>query len=469
VYVKGPFASYSDTGYSAFKTARAGRTPMVYSASNDGMLHAFYAGTSLTDTQGGGEAWAFVPTTSLPNMYKLASEAYNNNHVFLVDGTPSVGDVYDSTAGAWKTVLVAGLNAGGKGYYALDITDPMAPKGLWEFNSTTCPTCHIGYTYGNPILSKLKLPDGRWVVFVTSGVNNDDGIGYLYVLNAITGELIYQISTGTGSAGTPSGLTKINNWVDNSLVDNTTQRVYGVDLLGNVWRFDVNDSIAPSGREATLIGTAKDAGGTAQPISTRPELALVGTTPFVFVATGRLIGSSDISDTHVQSIYGIRDSLGSTPYADLRTTLRKMTMTAQGSGLSATRTINCTSACTSTDGWFVDLPDSGERVNIDMKLQLGTLVVASNVPQNTACTIGGYSWLNFLNYSTGADVTTSIGHTVSQRLSDSLAVGMNIVRLPDGRTVVIVTTSEAATKPFNPPFDTPPPTGKRISWREIKQ
>ena len=467
VYVKAPFASYSDAGYSGFKTANAARTPMVFVAANDGMLHAFYAGTSLTDTQGGQEAWAFVPTPVLPSMYKLASEAYGNNHVFLVDASPSVGDVYDSTAAAWKTILVGGLNSGGRGYYALDVTNPMAPKGLWEFNSTTCPTCHIGYSYGNPILSKLA--DGRWVVFVTSGINNDDGIGYLYVLNAITGAVIYQISTNTGSAGTPSGLTKINNWVDNSLVDNTTQRVYGVDLLGNLWRFDVNDSIAPGGREATLVATAKDASGTAQPISTRPELALVGNNPFVFFATGRLIGSSDISDTHVQSIYGVQDTLGSTPYANLRTTLKQMTMTAQGSGLTATRTINCTVQCTSTSGWFVDLPDGGERVNVDLKLQLGTLVVASNVPQNTACTIGGYSWLNFLNYSTGGSVSTSTGQIVSQKLSDSLAVGMNIVRLPDGRTVVITTTSDAANKTVDAPFDTPGPAGKRMSWREIVQ
>ncbi len=34
--------------------------------------------------------------------------------------------------GVWKTVLVAGLNGGGRGYYALDVTDPDNPAALWE-------------------------------------------------------------------------------------------------------------------------------------------------------------------------------------------------------------------------------------------------------------------------------------------------------------------------------------------------
>ena len=44
-------------------------------------------------------------------------------------------------------------------------------------------------------------------------------------------------------------------------------------MLGNVWRFDVNDNLPPGGLEATLIGTTKTATGTAQPITVRPELA----------------------------------------------------------------------------------------------------------------------------------------------------------------------------------------------------
>ena len=167
-YVRAPFASYAENGYSAFKTGNSGRAPMVYVASNDGMLHAFYAGSSVSDPLGGKEAWAIMPSSVLPNLFKLADANYKNIHQYYVDGAPSVSDVYDGSN--WKTILVGGLNDGGKAYYALDITNPLAPKGLWEFKwSDTCydsansatagADCHLGKTFGRPLISKLA--DGR--------------------------------------------------------------------------------------------------------------------------------------------------------------------------------------------------------------------------------------------------------------------------------------------------------------------
>jgi type IV pilus assembly protein PilY1 len=501
VFVKAPFAEYTDAGYVTFRSNQAGRTPMVYVAANDGMLHAFKAGTSITDTEGGKEAWAFIPTMVLPNLYTLASENYANQHMYSVDGTPTAADVFDPTASAdcalatptnpqncWKTILVGGLNKGGKGYYALDVTDPAAPTALWEFkNSTTClavdpvtkaPTapadtdCHIGYTFNNPIVGKLA--NGTWAVFVTSGYNNDDGNGYLYVLNAITGKVIYRIATGVGTAADPSGLNHINAWVDNALFNNTIDRVYGVDLKGNVWRFDVNNSYGTAGREAILVTQVVDPGNTPQPITTRPELAEVDSYPFVYVATGRYLGQTDKPDTQVQTVWAIKDPMTDTAIANPRTALNTRVISNVGSGLSAYRTITAASGCIAANGWFADLPDSGERVNIDIKLQLGTLVVPSNVPSTNACNIGGYGWLNYFNYKTGCAVATSEHASVGERLvgatgTESLAVGTNIVRLPGGKTVVIATTSAAEQITFDVPFDTPPPTGKRVSWREVVQ
>jgi len=500
VFIRTPYAEYTDAGYIDFRNAQSSRTPMVYVAANDGMLHAIKAGSSVTDTEGGKEAWAFMPTTVLPNLYKLANENYATQHQFYVDGTPTAADVFDKTASAdcaltsptapsacWKTILIAGLNKGGKGYYALDVTDPANPKALWEFkNSTTCPTvdattkapttttytdCHIGYTYNNPIIGKLA--NGTWAAFVTSGYNNDNGIGYLYVLNAITGQVLYRISTGVGTSTDPSGLNHINAWVNNANVDNTVARVYGVDLKGNIWRFDVNDTLAPSGREATLVAQVTDGSGTPQPITTKPELAEVAGVPFIYLATGRYLGTTDIANTQTQTIWAIKDPMTATTVTNLRGTLGQRVITNVGSGTSAYRTASGVS-CSAADGWFADLPDSGERVNIDIKLQLGTLIVASNVPVSNACNIGGYSWLNYFNYTSGCAVSNSANSSVGQRLvgsssTESLAVGINVFRLPSGKTVVIVNLSSDDQTPAPTPFDTPPPTGKRISWREIAQ
>ena len=479
VFVKAPFAEYQDTDYLTFKANNAGRTPMVYVAANDGMLHAFYAGTTNIDPIGGEERWAFIPTMVLPNLHKLADNNYANLHQYFVDGTPGVGDVYDSVAATWKTILVGGLNAGGKGYYALDITDPANPKGLWEFKHTgTCAgtpvgqtsDCHLGFSYGNPQISKITYtgyPEGRWVVFVTSGYNNvntpavtGDGVGYLYVLDAITGQIIYKISTGTGDATTPSGLGKINNFVLNTALDNTTQHVYGVDLLGNVWRFEVNAS-----QVAKRITTVVDSSGVAQSITTKPELAEFGSPPttYVFVASGRYIGASDLASTQTQTVWGIKDT-GSYPITAPRTSFSRL---AISNTTTTTRSISCVTNCTTNGGWFADLPDTGERVNVDMKLQLGTLTVASNVPQNNACNIGGYSWLNFFDARNGLQVAGSTNF--GTKLSDSLAVGINVVRLPDGRTVVIATTSDASQQTAEAPIPAGDPQGRRTSWRELVQ
>ena len=106
VYVKKSTLKYTDTGYSTFAAGTATRTGVLYAAANDGMLHAFDATTGV-------EQWAFVPSFVMPNMYRLADTDYRNQHRFFVDGSPVVADIYTGTA--WKTILVGGLNSGGKG------------------------------------------------------------------------------------------------------------------------------------------------------------------------------------------------------------------------------------------------------------------------------------------------------------------------------------------------------------------
>jgi type IV pilus assembly protein PilY1 len=331
------------------------------------------------------------------------------------------------------------LNSGGRGYYALDVTDPANPIALWEFSgrdSASCPSatvlgtdsddCDLGLSYGNPVISKLT--SGQWVVMVTSGYNNvapGDGKGYLYVLDAITGVIEKKIkaanaaqSIDPGSTTSPIGLTKINNWVDNTNVDNTTLRVYAGDLEGNLWRFD------PNAGSAYAIAKLTDASAKAQPVTTKPELGEANGTALVAVATGRYLGTSDLSDTQTQSVYTIKDATNGVVPAipvDARSNSvveQVMTDTTDAAG-NPIRTITNNAVDLATkDGWRVDLPISGERVNVDPKLQLGTLIVASNVPVSDACTTGGYSYLNFFDYKSGSYIASSginvVGPTTKQ-------------------------------------------------------
>ena len=115
---------------------------------------------------------------------------------------------------------------------------------------------------------------------------------------------------------------------------------------------------------------------------------------------------------------------------------------------------------------MVDFPDSGERTNIDMKLQLGTLTVLTNVPKNSTCEPGGYSYKNYFDYASGQS-PLGIGKSVGGKLSGSLAVGFNIIRLPSGKVIVISTDAAGNTTAHEAPIGSGAPTGKRVSWREI--
>ena len=506
VYVKAPIYNYVDAGYSAFKTANANREGMVYAAANDGMLHAFDATT-------GQEQWAYVPSIVMPNLYKLADVNYGTNHRYFVDGTPTSGDAYFN--GAWHTLLIGGLNAGGRGYYALDVTDPANPTVLWEFTSNTSAgpgyvsDADLGYSYGNPVIAKKR--DGTWTVMMSSGYNNvspGDGIGYLYVLNAQTGAIISKISTAVGdtstsapatsasptgcvtSANGPSGLARINAWVDNAMADDTATQVYGGDLYGNLWRFDINGAyvdtsgatqdIGNPGIDAFMLASFRSSSGACvQSVTEKPELGLVGTTDMVYVGTGRYLGASDIGNLTPQSFYAVKDLLGTVSYGTgFKSNAVQQTLTDTTNPVTGARIRTSTSNSvdlTTKNGWYIDFPATGdtpptvEISDTDPALALGTLTFTTNVPNGSACSVGGYSFEYFLDYKTGAPITSSsyAANTVGIELGQALATRPVMVRLPNGVVVSLIKLSDTSTSVTNVPTPGNTLGAKRVSWHEL--
>lgn len=463
-YVRNPRRNYGDIGYGAYKAAQASRQAMVYVAANDGMLHALNATT-------GQETWAYVPRIVMPNLWRLASENYSNNHRYYVDGSPESGDVYFSSDSAWHTILVGGLNKGGRGYYALDITDPANPRVLWEIcaDSSLCAISDsdIGYSYGNPIITK-RPSDGKWVVVFASGYNNvspGSGRGFLYVLDAESGAILEKIDTGVGDTTTPSGLAKITGRAENAQTDNTASTIYGGDLLGNLWRFDM----ATSAVVKLAVLTTPDTGNAVQPITSRPDVGLCENHQMVYVGTGKYLGISDLTDIQTQSMYGIKDdgtALG-TFRAGSGTSVVQQTFLPIPGGYTIS---NNPVTLASQNGWYVDFDQNeGERVNLDPALVLGTLVVVTNQPENvSACSIGGNSYKYEFNYCTGSYLLAAPNQLVGKKIGSSIAVGFIVIRLPSGALKVITTFagSEKTTEGV-----TGSGTGKvrRVSWRELTQ
>jgi type IV pilus assembly protein PilY1 len=457
VFIAEPVFGYPYTGYSTFATNNANRPGTVYIGSNDGMLHAFAAKTASPDI-GGTERWAYAPSMVIPNMWKLADSKYDIKHTNYVNGSVAISDIFDGTA--WRTILVGGLNGGGRGYYALDITNPNSPSLLWEFTTTTgigsTKDDDVGYGFGRPVIT-MKV-DGTWVVLLTSGYNNvspGSGQGYLFVLNATTGTVISKIGTGAGNATTPSGLSKIVAW-NNDSVGNKTGYIYGGDLLGNLWRFEINTT--PS---AMLFATLSTGGGAPQPITTRPELGKIGGKRVIFVGTGKYLELTDLTTSQVQSYYAIKDNDETATLTNPRTTLVQQIWVDSGN----TRTASSNPVDFNTGrGWFIDFPDSGERMNIEAKLVQGVLVVPTLVPSNTVCSPGGYGWLNYLCYETG-------GACMSSTRYDSTIVGINTMFIDGNAFVSVVTTKEPTPNPdLHGKLPPPPPpgfTGTHMNWHEL--
>ncbi|HNC25512.1 PilC/PilY family type IV pilus protein [Accumulibacter sp.] len=503
VYVQAPPWNYVDQQYAQFRESKSNRQAMIYVGANDGMLHAFYAADGGTGIIGGDEAWAYVPRLAFPRLAHLADKRYPTRHQYTVDGTPVMGDICAdtpancraaSTPELWKTILVGGLNNGGRGYYALDITDPGHPKALWEFTHD-----NLGYSFGNPVITKLR--DGTWVVLFASGYNNitpGDGQGRLFIVNANSGQLVAainggSISTGVGSVDAPSGLAKISAWANFPDLNNTAERIYGGDLAGNLWRFDVNGEIPqtadPPVYDAQRLATLKDAAGNPQPITTRPELGRIAYQPVVFVGTGKLLGASDFLPIHEsaprfqqQSFYAIKDRLTDTDFGDPRTTTVAQP-TGTGTGTTQvsnfTRWVLTAGTCSTVnpvcragdpivqtaalpresgetdeayavrqqqtrqamlrqafgpynDGWYLDLPGDGEQANTDPGLTRGILVFNTNRPlEGGGCVPVAVSYQYWLDYRTGGALETTMG-LVARKLGDTLATSAKLGQTSGG-------------------------------------
>ncbi len=154
--VGAPTALVRDESYQQFATANANsnvygtlkqRRTILYAPTNDGLLHAFW--TDVTQ-QENNELWAFVPPAVMPS---LVGE-YPTAHQLLLDGPVVVKDVVyarqavrsatdlATATTAWHTMLVGSYGTQGRGYYAIDVTNPDpnaqpagAPQFRWQLTN----------------------------------------------------------------------------------------------------------------------------------------------------------------------------------------------------------------------------------------------------------------------------------------------------------------------------------------------
>lgn len=342
-----PYPTSIGNLYSEFKSTYLDRDQLVYAGANDGMLHAF-------DAVSGRERFAYVPNVVMDDLYEFTLPGYI--HEMSVDGSPGINDIFIDDGRTdelhWRSVLMGGLRAGGKGYYALDITDPstfnvtdMPANVLWEFTSGNDDRLGFSFSTPNMVMSNVTTPCGlnfdgtpcttqRWISLFGNGYNqaNTAGESALFALfmdrggdtswdktalaSNYTNDDWIVMQTGTGRY-TEGGNTYPNGLGIPRAIDvdgnGTADYVYAGDLVGNLYRFDISSGDPANWAMKQILFKAQYEVSSGvfsrQPITVQPIVTLNEDYGgyIVIASTGSWMTTQDVASTTVQSIYGIWD------------------------------------------------------------------------------------------------------------------------------------------------------------------
>lgn len=419
VYKGAPNAMSYDLDYRTFYTTHNGRTPVVYVGANDGMLHAFDASFEKTSTttaktkgSSGSELFAYIPSFVSKNLINLTKEDYK--HQGFVDAPLTVAEA--KVGSNWKTVLVGGAGSGGKGVFALDVTNPTSfskTDMMWEFTEDSDETNKIGNVLGAPVFARLNVYESKeatesknkWFAFVPSGVNSATGSVGVYVL-----DLSKDTSDGWSKnlnyfwlpikpvASRPQGIVNIKVITDSQ---SNFKALYVGDLSGQVTKVTFDKVIEGSGI-SNLSDTTKVlfTAPVNQSISMPVSVFNYGKLTFVSFGTGKYLEEEDTKDTNFkqQAVYTIVDSNKEVTLSKLaKMTINTSTKEFGSSiaGLSWT-TENLVDEKAKA-GWYLNLPEvgSGERMIYQMQVVNGVVIANSMMPSRGGCSTGASTQYRF--------------------------------------------------------------------------
>ena len=494
------------SSYLAFQKKQVKRDAMVYVGSNGGMLHGF-------DAKTGAEKLAYIPgslysSAATKGYHPLTDPIYAHKPVY-VDATPSVSDA--KLKGEWKTVLVGGLGRGGRGMFALDVTDPnefmsdikAAKTVLWEFSNKD--DGDLGFTHSKATIAYLN--NDKWAAVFGNGPCSDaatcgNGEAQLFIvyLDGPAGGVwnkglqYHKISTGAGNT------TKRNGLFAPRLVDldadGAVDFAYAGDLHGNVWRFDLRGKTASGWK-----GKALFKGNSKQPITVRPTVtnAPSSVTAFrsspdtpgvmVLVGTGTFIEPGDKALVYDQYFLGLYDS-GKEISGGL-SGLAKQSLDAKATGNNrVTQSSLVVDYSTGKkSGWYIELKDLGERVASPARVRHGHVLFNSIIPDRSECSSSGVGWEWLVQIGNGGSAknaqydhngdgkVTTAGDAVKDSSGETVGyaakkvIGKGLLATPSviGNRRFTPTSEVAKTKDMlTTVLVTYPKTSGRISWQELQ-
>ncbi len=360
-----------------------------------------------------------------------------------------------------QKILVGTLGAGGRGIFALNISNPVpsslsetevAKKVLWEKSSMSTGYANLGFTYSTPSIVTVRngvnvktsvviIGNGYMNTITRSSTPSDPGAGTvpgnggasLFVIDLADGRVIREISVGTANTTTPNGLSTPTTVDTNG--DGVVDYAYAGDLNGDMWKFNLTSDAPSSWTAASLIATGR-------PITAAPAVAPHPSDPGYYMVdfgTGRALTTTDGADATTQyALYGVSDRYSGITSTELVSqTITNKTYTRSSGTSTPVRIATMYNPWTTAGkkGWITNLP-LGERVVGDGSfVSSGRYYVMTTnpafVPNPATDADGkvippGENWLMELDYKTGGSATEPFLDlngdqllTVDDRLKDS--------------------------------------------------
>lgn len=459
-------------GSESFYHANKNREKIILVGANDGMLHAFNGNT-------GNEEWAFIPHSFLGNLKNMTSA-----HSYYVDSSPKVADVWfysgsnlsgeTKTKDEWRTVLVSGLRKGGRHYFALDITDILKPKYLWEFPKSTdsVTLAKLGQSWSEPAIGRVRIKAGnemreRWVAFIGGGFDPTSVTGKgFFVIDIKTGDILTEFSElpGMKSMAAPATAVDIN-------ADGYIERVYIGDIGGQMWVFDVSSSETGDWTGKKLF-SAPAVVPEKHPIYTQPAVALDNLrTPWVYFGTGDREDPTDKLDpggSH-ERFYAVKDDgnagSGAYPNGYSQGNLRDVTVYTD---------ITFVTPSDPVKGWYIKLAKSEKVLAKPAVFNKLLYFTTYTYTPTDVCKATGEATLYTVEYRSGGGALVLDDYSQGKPSAASQAIGTGSEGIPSAPVISVnlkgkatLTIGTTSGKILSKGVHSPVTNKEILYWREV--
>jgi len=399
----------------------------AFYGANDGTFRATKVGQNeASGSADGQEAWSFVASEH----YSTLGRLYNNKPLIKFLGDSSLRtprDYYfDGNIGVYQsadlatTHIFVSMRRGGRFIYALDVSNPTAPKFLWKKtyndNDVNGDFREMGYTWSEPKVVALKKTSGvackasdastyvRSLIFgagydpasddTTSG--NPRPVATMgrgvFVMNAADGKLIRLLtppaddyagfSNSTRRYPIPSDVTLLDTDGDGCI-----DRVYVGDTGAKMHRFDIGDADSANWKAYTIaaLGDIGNNGGSNDRKFLYPPevvLTVIDGNQVAYILAGTGDREQPASTSIQDRFYMMKDAVavGAAVATSTGTTqaVKESQMTGVTTFNSATSTID--PKASTFRGWYITY-DAGEKsVNASLTVA-GTTFFGTNMPK----------------------------------------------------------------------------------------